>query len=438
MLAPGFKRAVVSAWLGGLSTVAIVGAVHAQAAQPAESEDMYITLEDTHVEQFQRWQASNSAQARNERVKLPVLDSRDGISLSRVPASALPSLADYMHSKRAICGGYFAFNSLDEAQTFLEQGEAARLNAAALAVINYTVDNQAFVNPLLTQVSETRIRSTMLSLENDTPNRWFNGAPGRQAVLSIANRWRQIAAARTDITVTTPSCTSCGMQPNVVLTIPGSDLPNEFVILGAHADTTIGSSTTAASRAPGSDDDASGVASLTEALRVAVAAGYRPRRTVQIMAYAAEEVGLRGSRSMAQSYRTANRNVVGVLNLDLTNFRNPSATRDVYVLTDNTNVALTAFLRELFSQYLARSGLTIGDTACGYACSDHASWTQAGFPAAAYLEGSFRQTNQNIHSTRDTLATAGGTARHSVNFARLALAFMAEVAKGGNQTVISP
>lgn len=221
------------------------------------------------------------------------------------------------------------------------------------------------------------------------------------------------------------------MQPNAVLTITGTDLPNEFVILGAHADTTIGSATTAASRAPGSDDDASGVATLTEVLRVAVANGYRPRRTVQFIAYAAEEVGLRGSRSIAQSYRTANRNVVGVLNLDLTNFRNPAATRDVYVLTDNTNVALTAFLRELFAQYLAGSGLTIGDTACGYACSDHASWTQAGFPAAAYLEGSFRQTNQNIHTSRDTLATSGGSARHSVNFARLGLAFMAEVGKGG-------
>jgi leucyl aminopeptidase len=431
MATTGFKCAAVSAWLSGLSALAMAGAAHAQAVQPAQDQELYITLEQTHVEQFQRWQQSSATQARTARIQLPVLETKGDIALSRVSESALPSIADYMHSKRSICGGYFAFNSLEEAQTFLAQGEEARLNAVALAAINYTVDNQAFVNPLLAQVSESRIRSTMLSLENNTPNRWYNGAPGRQAVLSIASRWRQIAGTRTDITVTTPACTSCGMQPNAVLTITGTDLPNEFVIVGAHADSTIGSSTTANSRAPGSDDDASGVASLTEALRVAVAAGYRPRRTVQFIAYAAEEVGLRGSRSIAQSYRNANRNVVGVLNLDLTNFRNPAATRDVYVLTDNTNVALTAFLRELFTQYLAGSGLTIGDTACGYACSDHASWTQAGFPAAAYLEGSFRQTNQNIHSSRDTLATAGGTARHSVNFAKLGLAFVAEVAKGG-------
>lgn len=427
----GFRRALISTCLSALSTATIVGAVHAQSVQPAEEQDLYITLEQTHVEQLQRWQTNSATTSLSQRFTLPVLDNKNGIALSRVASSALPSIADFMHSKRVVCGGYFAFNSLEEAQTFLDQGEEARLNAIALAAINYTVDNQAFVNPLLPQVSESRIRSTMLAMENETPNRWYNGSPGRTAVLSIATRWRNIVAARSDITVTTLTpCASCGVQPNVILTIRGSTLPEEYVILGAHADTTIGSSTTASTRAPGSDDDASGVASLTEALRVAVANGYRPQRTVQIMAYAAEEVGLRGSRSIAQNYRSINRNVVGVLNLDLTNFRNPSATRDVYVITDNTNVALTAFLRELFTVYLASSGLRIGDTACGYACSDHASWTQAGFPAAAYLEGSFQQTNQRIHSSRDTLATAGGTASHSVKFSRLALAFMAEVAKG--------
>jgi leucyl aminopeptidase len=101
------------------------------------------------------------------------------------------------------------------------------------------------------------------------------------------------------------------------------------------------------------------------------------------------------------------------------------------VLTDNVNVSLTAFLRQLHTTYLAPTGLAQGDTACGYACSDHASWTQAGFPAAMYVEGTFAQTNQNIHSANDTLAVSGGNGTHAAKFARLAIAFMAEVAKGG-------
>ena len=53
--------------------------------------------------------------------------------------------------------------------------------------------------------------------------------------------------------------------------------------------------------APGADDDASGIATLTEVIRVALANGWKPKRTVKFMGYAAEEVGLRGSNAIAQN-----------------------------------------------------------------------------------------------------------------------------------------
>ena len=67
--------------------------------------------------------------------------------------------------------------------------------------------------------------------------------------------------------------------------------------------------------APGSDD-ATGVATLTETLRIALASGWKPKRTVKFMAYAAEEVGLRGSNAIAQQFKANGVNVVGVLQLD--------------------------------------------------------------------------------------------------------------------------
>src|SRR5690606_7435874 len=85
-------------------------------------------------------------------------------------------------------------------------------------------------------------------------------------------------------------------QPSVILTIPGSTLPDEIVILGGHQDSTrSGCSSNANCVAPGADDDASGIAVLTEVIRVALANDFAPQRTVQFMAYAAEEVGLVGS-----------------------------------------------------------------------------------------------------------------------------------------------
>ena len=60
---------------------------------------------------------------------------------------------------------------------------------------------------------------------------------------------------------------------------------------------------------------------MTEALRVAMATGYRPDRTVKLIAYAAEEVGLRGSNEIAAQHLSSAIDVVGVLQLDMTLFK---------------------------------------------------------------------------------------------------------------------
>ncbi|MBA5760487.1 M20/M25/M40 family metallo-hydrolase, partial [Escherichia coli] len=65
----------------------------------------------------------------------------------------------------------------------------------------------------------------------------------------------------------------------------------------------------------------SGIASLTEALRVLLANNYRPKRTIKFVGYAAEEAGLLGSKAIAKQFRTQNANVVGVLQLDMTNYK---------------------------------------------------------------------------------------------------------------------
>jgi leucyl aminopeptidase len=67
---------------------------------------------------------------------------------------------------------------------------------------------------------------------------------------------------------------------------------------------------------------------------------------------------------------------------------------------------------------------------CGYACSDHASWTNAGYPASMPFEAHTRDMNPHIHSDLDTLSASDENASHALKFARLTAAFMAELAKG--------
>ena len=98
------------------------------------------------------------------------------------------------------------------------------------------------------------------------------------------------------------------------------------------------------------------------------------------------------------------------------------------VLSDFTDPQLTAFVFDLIDTYLPEfTGIS---TACGYGCSDHASWHAEGIPVAMAFESRFGQHNGAIHTPSDTLATLGNSADHAVKFARLASAFMLELGDG--------
>ncbi|MEK7721682.1 MAG: M20/M25/M40 family metallo-hydrolase, partial [Elusimicrobiota bacterium] len=176
--------------------------------------------------------------------------------------------------------------------------------------------------------------------------------------------------------------------------------------------------------APGADDNASGIAALTEAIRVIVASGYKPKKTLKFMGYSAEEVGLRGSQDIARAFKLEGAEIEGVIQLDMTNF-NGSA-EDIFLITDYTNAPQNAFLGSLIRSY---TDYRLGETKCGYACSDHASWTKNGFAASFPFEASFKESNPYIHSARDTLSQSGGHSRHALKFAKLVIAYLVEMAK---------
>ncbi|MCP3911619.1 MAG: M20/M25/M40 family metallo-hydrolase, partial [Actinomycetia bacterium] len=237
--------------------------------------------------------------------------------------------------------------------------------------------------------------------------------------------WQGYAQGRAGVSVDLVAHSGIN-QPSVVLTIPGTSLAGEVVVLGGHLDSTAFGSGNPEFLAPGADDNASGIAVLSEVIRVAMAAGFFPQRTVQFMGYAAEEIGLVGSQDIAAAYQAAGTDVVAVLQLDMTGYF--GSVEDIGILSDFTDGTLTAFLGELVDTY--QPELLWTTTACGYGCSDHAAWHLEGFPAAMSFESRFGQHNPEIHTTADTLATLGDNVDHAYKFARLGLAFMVEIGKG--------
>src|SRR5690606_4967046 len=357
------------------------------------------------------------------------VERRDSVGnrlmVARVAAHQLGQVTELVHAREKRCGGYFAFATRAEAEAFLAADRAA-LARDTVFLAEYTVDNQATVGPWLPQVAEANIRSTIEHLSTTWPNRYYDSTHGQAAAEWIRDTWLSLADGRNDVSAELfTGCSDCSTQPSVILTVQGAELPDEVVVLGGHLDSISWSGSGDNMDAPGADDDASGIATLTEVLRVALASGWQPRRTVKFMGYAAEEVGLRGSNAIAQSFQDQGVNVVGVLQLDMTNYA-VGASGDMQLITDYSNAGLQQFVRDVFDEYLAPLGLTRSTYTCGYACSDHASWTSAGFPSTMMFEAGF---NNDIHTPDDTLANMGGTAAPSVPLAQLGLGFLGELAK---------
>lgn len=332
-----------------------------------------------------------------------------------------PKAAEFLHHNVITHGpGYIYKSSEQEALSSLSKSKKSN------RVLDFTINQDALVNSAIAKVNADNIKSHIQVLEAYGTRR-HNTAQAQTSVQDLKAKWEGLIAAtgRTDLSVRIVNHVGTPM-PSLIFTINGNATPEEYIIVGGHMDTISSSAV-----APGADDDASGIATVTEMIRVLLDLNYKPARTVEFMAYAAEEIGLVGSSEIAQDYSAEGKNVISYVQFDMTNYKGSS--RDVYISTDSYNSNdLNLFLIELMEHYnkTGAHAFTYGNTICNYGCSDHFSWAQNGFDAAFPFEASFSQSNPYIHTSNDTLSRSNNTATHAAKFAKLGLEFIIETAKG--------
>ncbi len=353
-----------------------------------------------------------------------LVQGAESVYAVQVDDEVLDQLSEAVHRELHRCGSYVRHASEAEALAVLHR---LTTPVAPQRLPSYAVDNPELVNPRLPLMQASNILSTITQLQS-FQNRRHNSSHGANASNWIFSQWQALNPGnRRDVRVTQTTHTTTP-QKSVEFNITGSGNSGETIVLGAHLDSINGGSSTAETqRAPGADDDASGVASLTEIIRVMMASGYTPKRNIRFIAYAAEEVGLVGSRAIVAALPGRRDRTVGVLQLDMTAFQGDAT--DLWIYTDFTNASQNQFLASLAATYLPT--LTVGYDFCGYGCSDHASWHNAGYPASFPFEASDATFNFSLHTVNDTTATFGNQADHALKFARLGLAYAIELASDG-------
>jgi hypothetical protein len=181
---------------------------------------------------------------------------------------------------------------------------------------------------------------------------------------------------------------------NTVAEIPGTDLANEVVMMGAHFDSY--------PYAGGATDNGTGSAAMMEAVRVIQALGLKPRRTIRVALWAAEEQGLLGSRAYVQQHfydyatgtvKPEHAQLAAYFNLD-------NGTGKILGVWGQGNLGAM----KLFEQW-SDTVKDLGFKAVSprsVTSTDHVSFDTAGLPGFQFIQERLEYQARTHHSNMDT------------------------------------
>ena len=189
---------------------------------------------------------------------------------------------------------------------------------------------------------------------------------------------------------------------NVLGFLEGNDslLKDEILIIGGHYDHLGFGGPNSGSRVPnetgihyGADDNASGIASIIEIAEKLAANKESLKRSVIIMAFGAEEMGLLGSKHFTSKPLVELKKVVAVINVDMVG--RMKETKELMVGGTGTSVEG----EELLNTLVEGTGLKLAMSPNGFGPSDHASFYVEEIPVFFFSTGA----HEDYHTPRDVI-----------------------------------
>ncbi|MCL2434764.1 MAG: M20/M25/M40 family metallo-hydrolase [Lentimicrobiaceae bacterium] len=232
---------------------------------------------------------------------------------------------------------------------------------------------------LISQVSTQSVMSYIQTLQDfGSRNAW------NTAKITEARNWLKGEYEALDVDVTlhnyTYSYYGTRNGTNVIAIQLGTELPDEFVVCGAHYDSYTYESQ---NNAPGADDNASGTAGVLETARIL--SQYNFKRSIIYCAFSDEEYGLYGSAAYAQKCVNEGKNIMGYFNLDMIGYVHPDKTIHASLISPPSAKTLADFFVDVCNIYFPEipvsrhEDLTWGN-------SDHTSFNQKGYKGIWWFE----------------------------------------------------
>ena len=189
---------------------------------------------------------------------------------------------------------------------------------------------------------------------------------------------------------------------NVVAVKPGTGPAGRVVVLCGHYDSRMQDPADSTARAPGADDNASGIAAILEIARLL--AGIELTETIHFVAFSGEEQGLWGSSEYAAQLAAAGTEVFRLINLDMIGFTPPDGSitveRDLGNAVSSNDAASAAFGSVMAQAAVDYTSLPVKLGPIYH--SDYMPFEARGWVTIGAYEG---EGNPNYHNTSDDVAT---------------------------------
>ena len=180
---------------------------------------------------------------------------------------------------------------------------------------------------------------------------------------------------------------------NLLAELPGTDLADEVVLIGAHFDTTHAGT--------GATDNAAGVAAMMEVMRILKAIGAAPRRTIRLALWGGEEQGLLGSREYVRRHY-ANRDALRPDHARLSAYYNidngAGRLRGIWLQGNSAAAAV-------FEDWIV-SMRDLGVTTMGprsVSGTDHVPFDAVGLPGFQFIQDRLEYNSRTHHSNMDVV-----------------------------------
>ena len=177
---------------------------------------------------------------------------------------------------------------------------------------------------------------------------------------------------------------------NIIGEIPGTELPNEYVMLSAHFDSWDGGS--------GATDNGTGTVTMLEAMRLLKLAYPAPRRTILVGHWASEENGLDGSKAFVTDHPDIVAHLQALFNQDNGTGRVVNLSSSGY---PEASASLARWLSQVPSEITREIRFQFPGMPAGGG-TDHASFDCAGAPGFGLGSLTWDYFLYTWHTTRDT------------------------------------